>query len=87
MIPCDTLVRHGSDYTIVRWISATLEGRVAVAILNGFSMKVAISRGCPQDGVLSPLLRCLVAEDLLARLSGNGIYIQGYADEMTSRNG
>jgi len=27
---CDALVRHGSDYTIVRWIRATLEDRVAV---------------------------------------------------------
>jgi hypothetical protein len=31
----DALVRHGSEYTIVRWIRTTLEGRVAVATLNG----------------------------------------------------
>jgi hypothetical protein len=24
---CDALVRHGGDYTIARWIRATLEGR------------------------------------------------------------
>jgi len=47
---CDALVRHGSDYTIVRWIRATLEGRVAVATLNGFSMRLAIARGCAQGG-------------------------------------
>ena len=45
---CDAFVRHGSDYTIVRWIRATLEGRVAVATLNGFSVGLAISGGCPQ---------------------------------------
>ena len=47
---CDALVRHGSDYSIVQWISATLEGCVPVATLNGFSMRLAISRGCPQGG-------------------------------------
>ena len=45
---CDALLRHGSDHTIVRWIRATLEGRVAVATLNGFYVGFAISRGCPQ---------------------------------------
>jgi len=55
---CDALVRHGSEYTIVRWIRTTLQGRVAVATLNGTSVRLVISRGCPQGGVLSPLLWC-----------------------------
>jgi hypothetical protein len=76
---CDAVLRRGSDYTIVRWIRATLEGHVAVATLSGFSMRLAISRGCPQGGVLSPLLWFLVVDDLLARLSGIGVFIQGYA--------
>jgi len=29
MIICDSLVRHGSDYTTVRWIRTTLESRLA----------------------------------------------------------
>jgi len=28
---CNVLVRHGSEYTIVRWIRANLEGRVVIA--------------------------------------------------------
>jgi hypothetical protein len=55
---CDALVRLGSEYTIVRWIRATLEGCMAFATLNGTSVGLAISRGCPQGGVLSPLLWC-----------------------------
>jgi len=70
---CDALFRHGSEYTIMRWIKATLEGRVAVATLNEISLRFTISRGCPQEGVLSPLLGCLVVNDLLTRLSGGGI--------------
>jgi hypothetical protein len=79
---CDTLVRNGSEYTIVWWIRATLEGCVAVATLNGFSVWFAIFLGCPQRGVLSPLLWCLVVDDLLTRLSGGGVFIQGYADDI-----
>ena len=79
---CDALVRHGSEYTIVRWIRATLEGRVAVATHNGSSLRLAISRGCPQGGVLSPLLWCLVVNDLIASLSGSGIFIRGYTDDI-----
>jgi len=43
---CDMLVRHGSEYTTVQWISTTLEGRMVVVTLNGTSMRLAISRGC-----------------------------------------
>jgi hypothetical protein len=79
---CDALFRHGSDYTIVHWIRRTLEDCMAVAGLGGFSVKLVISRGCPQGGVLSPLLWCLVVDDLLARLSGSVVFIQGYADDI-----
>jgi hypothetical protein len=79
---CDALIRYGGEYAIVQWIRATLEGRVAVATLSGSSMRFAISRGCPQGGVLPQLLWCLVVVDLLARLSGNGGYIQGYAGDI-----
>jgi hypothetical protein len=79
---CDALVRHGSEYTIVRWIRATLEGCMAVATLNDISLRFAISRGCPQGGVLSPLLWCLVVNDLITRFSGSGVFIQVYSDDI-----
>ena len=49
---CHALVRHGGDYTIVVWIRATLEGRVAVTTLNDFSQPLSIFRCSPQGGVL-----------------------------------
>lgn len=48
---------------------------MVAATLNGSSMRVAVFRGCPQGDVLSPLLWCLVVDDLIARLSGGGIYV------------
>jgi hypothetical protein len=41
---CDVLVGHGSDYTIVRWIRATLEGRVVAATINVSPLRVTESR-------------------------------------------
>ena len=41
-----------------------------------------MSRGCPQGGILSPLLWCLVVNELLARLNEGGVYSQGYADDI-----
>jgi len=63
------LVRHGVVYTIAQWIGATLEGWLATATLNGYSMRVVVSRGCPQGVELSQLLRCVVVDNLLARIS------------------
>ena len=53
---CVTLARHGVDYTIIRRIRTTLEGRLATATLGGYSRSVVVSRDCSQEGVLSPLL-------------------------------
>jgi hypothetical protein len=44
---CGALIKHGVDYTIIRWIRATLEGRLAAATLGGSSRDVEVSRGCP----------------------------------------
>jgi hypothetical protein len=55
---------------------------VAVATPKEISLRFAISRGCPQGGVLSPLLWCLVVNDLLTRLGGGGVFTQGYADDL-----
>ena len=50
--------------------------------LGGLSTNVVVSRGCPQGGVLSTLLWCLVVDELLARLNGGGVYTQGYVDDI-----
>jgi hypothetical protein len=79
---CATLVKQGLDHIIVHWIRATLEGCLAVTTLNEFSTRVVVSSCCPWEGVLSPILLSSFVDDLIARLSGNGICIQGYADDI-----
>jgi len=79
---CAALAKYGVDYTTLRWIRATLEGWLATVTLGGASRSIEVSRDCPQGGVLSSLLQCLVVDDLIARLNGGGVYTQGYADDI-----
>ena len=79
---CAALTKHGADYTIVRWIGDTLEGRLDTATLGGLSRSVGVSRVCPHGSVFSPLLWCLVVSGVLARLNEGGAYTQGYADDI-----
>jgi hypothetical protein len=44
-------------------------------------LSVDLPRSCPQGGALSPLPLSLVV-DFTARLNGDGIYTQGYADDI-----
>jgi hypothetical protein len=45
-------------------------------------MGVVVYRGCLQEGVLLPLLWCLVVDDLMARLNRGCVNAQGYADDI-----
>jgi hypothetical protein len=59
-----------------------LESRNVSATLSGETLRAATDRGCPQGGVLSPLLWSLVVDDLLWELNSNGYYTVGYADDI-----
>jgi hypothetical protein len=52
----DVLVRHGVEYSIIQWIRAILVDLLVTVTLSGFSMRIVVSRVCPQEDVLSPLL-------------------------------
>jgi len=47
----------GVHYTNVQWIRATLEGWLTTVTLGGSSRSIEVSTGCPQGGVLLPLLK------------------------------
>ena len=44
-------------------------------------------RGCPQGGVLSPLLWSVTVDDLLPKLSAEGYNCFGYADDLAISHG
>jgi hypothetical protein len=55
--------RHGIEPAICRWICAMLESRNMSATLSGETLGASVARGCPQGGVLSPLLWMTFYED------------------------
>nr|CAH7724524.1 unnamed protein product [Callosobruchus chinensis] len=59
-----------------------LSNRKAEASLCGVTREVKTERGCPQGGVLSPRLWNLVVDSLLVALNDQGMYAQGYADDI-----
>lgn len=59
-----------------------LESRKLSAAYNGSVVKRKPTKGCPQGGVLSPLLRSLVVDELLTKLEKTGIQTYGFADDI-----
>lgn len=79
---CEGALEHGIPRTIVRWVDATLRLRNISAGPDLDRITVTVTKGCPQGGVLSPLLWSLVVDGLLKRLAASGLYSQGYADDL-----
>ena len=79
---CVAAERHGLEPTLVRWVNSMLRSRKITADLNGSTHTIIANKGCPQGGVISPLLWSLVVNELLVLLNDNGIYCQGYADDV-----
>jgi hypothetical protein len=65
---------HGGESTNVRWIKTMSESRSIIATLSGEILEVSATSGCPQRGVLSPLLYSLVVDGLLGELNEEGLY-------------
>jgi hypothetical protein len=55
-----------------------LERRNIIAKLSRESLGASAARGCPQGGVLLPLLWSLVMDDLLWELNISGYYTVSY---------
>jgi hypothetical protein len=73
---------YGVDNTCCRWLRAMLKDRQVQATMFNETLQVSVAKGCPQGGVLSPLLWDLVVDDLLVTLNNQGYYILGYADDI-----
>ena len=76
-----SLLTHKVNPTIIGWIDNMLRSRVVKIDLNGITTATVI-KGCPQGGVLSPLLWNIVANTLIKKLNNKGFYTVGYADDI-----
>lgn len=75
------LRRHKVDLTLVEWVINMLSLRAVRIDLDGTTRGV-VSRGCPQGGVLSPLLWNMVVNDLITKLNDQHFFTVGYADDL-----
>ena len=73
---------RGLEETCCRWDRSMLESRIVHTSLIGSSLTARVVGGCPQRGVLSPLLWNLVVDRLLAVTNDLGFSTFGYADDI-----
>lgn len=76
------LKKRDIDPAIRNWIINMLKDREISAKIGRTKVSVTASKGCPQGGVLSPLLWSLVVDELIAELNEEGIHTIGYADDL-----
>ena len=74
---------HKIPPSLCEWIEQMLSYRVVLAEVGEAKLQCVVSKGCPQGGVLSPLLWNLVVDSLLWTLNNQGFYTIGYADDIT----
>jgi len=76
---------HGVNSTVIRWISYMLGHRRAETSLCGSTTAKQVMKGCPQGGILSPLLWNLLIDSLLALLEAvPAIRGQAFADDVAT---
>jgi hypothetical protein len=84
----ESLCKAAKDLKSIWWsrmwqeIRSMLRSRQFVTIQMGCRSRVSVDRESPQRGVLSPVLWSPVLDGHLARFSREGLYTQGYADDL-----
>jgi hypothetical protein len=73
---------RGLEETCCRWVRSMLKSRLVHTSFMGSSLTARVAGGCPQGGVLSPLLCKLVVDRLLAATNYLGFSTFGYADNI-----
>ncbi|XP_062716992.1 retrovirus-related Pol polyprotein from type-1 retrotransposable element R1 isoform X2 [Aedes albopictus] len=68
--------------SLTDWIEQMLSKREISAYLGDSVVKVTAIQGCPQGGVISPLLWSLIVDDLLTKLQHQGFEVVGFADDI-----
>lgn len=76
------LSRRNIDRATKTWVHSMLADRLVKSTLGIDSQTIMSKRGCPQGGVLSPLLWSLVVDELLTELQNGKFTVIGYADDI-----
>ena len=77
------LVEKNVPVMVGSWISNMISKRAVQISVGDASVRGRVARGCPQGGVISPLLWNLVLDSLLCRLNSERFHTIAYADDIT----
>src|SRR6201996_7291449 len=61
---------------------AMLKYRIVYAFFGSSYISVTTSKGCPQGGVLPPLLWCLVVNELITELNVKNFQTEAFSDDL-----
>lgn len=75
------LQRHRTNPLVTEWIMNMLRQRI-IRLSENQTHQALVMRGCPQGGVLSPLLWNLVVNELITKLNNEHFMTIGYADDL-----
>jgi len=64
----EAMIKHEIPEALVNWTQNMLTSRDLTVSLGKATVGDRPAGGCPQEGVLSPLLWCLVVDELLTKL-------------------
>ena len=78
----ESLKKRCADPCITSIIEAILLNRKVKLEFEGETTSRYVTKGCPQGGVLSPILWNIVVDEIIELLNSSGIYCQGYADDI-----
>ena len=76
------MITHGVPNVVVERICHMLGNTNLTTNKGNTTLCGTVDSGCPQEGVLSPLLWSLVVVELLHQLSRQGYHPIGYADDI-----
>ena len=85
-VPFKTITEALSEFQlpqiIVRWINAMLRSRTVTVMVQGVSVSKRVKKGCPQGGIMSPLLWNLVINSLILLINSTPADSEGFADDV-----
>jgi Reverse transcriptase (RNA-dependent DNA polymerase). len=75
------MIRHEVPEAVVDWVEHMLVENNFIVSEGDTTIEGKTDQGCPQGGVLTPILWWLVVNDLLLDLQKEGFQVYGYADD------
>ena len=78
----EALIDFNIPPTFVDWISHLISNRFITISYCGFTLRKKATKGCPQGGVLSPLLWNITLNSFLSKLGLDSSFIQAFADDL-----